>query len=94
MRIWVREAHRAAAGERHCVFRLCFVPVGASSTALRTAEHRPQGSRPTLVKIYTDSGAPVNLKNRVCSRMTAAVTRTSQLAIFWGVVNEVIAVVE
>ena len=40
---------------------------------------RPQGSAPSVLKIYTDSGAPVNLKKSVCSRMTAATSRRSQL---------------
>ena len=34
---------------------------------------RPHGSAPSVLKIYTDSGAPLNLKNRVCSRMTAGI---------------------
>src|SRR5271165_2355022 len=42
---------------------------------------RPQGSAPTFVKMYTDSGAAVNLKNSVCNRITAAVIRKTQLTI-------------
>ena len=36
---------------------------------------------PSLVKMYTDSGAAVNLKNRVCSSMIAATIRQVQLMI-------------
>src|SRR5215467_2287187 len=55
---------------------------------------RPQGSMklrpvqfPTVVKMYTDSFAPVNLKNKVWSKMTAAMPRSVQLvminALLW-----------
>src|SRR6516162_8723667 len=40
---------------------------------------RPQGSAPTFEKMYTDSGAAVNLKNKVCSKMIAATIRKNQL---------------
>src|SRR5882724_5251346 len=40
---------------------------------------RPQGSSPRVEKIYTDSFAPVNLKNNVCSKITAAIPRSNQL---------------
>src|SRR5215831_315433 len=39
----------------------------------------PHGSRPRVLKMYTDSRAPVNLKNSVCSRIAAAVPRRAQL---------------
>ena len=38
-----------------------------------------------LVKIYFDSGAPVNLKNKVCKKITATTMRKIQLTIFIGV---------
>ena len=40
---------------------------------------RPHGSAPTVVKMYTDSSAPVNLKNKVCNRMPATTTCSVQL---------------
>lgn len=39
---------------------------------------RPQGSIPKVENMKTDSGAAVNLKNRVCSIMIAAMPRKSQ----------------
>ena len=33
---------------------------------------RPTGSMPRVLKMYTDSGAPVNLNQSVCPRMMAA----------------------
>jgi hypothetical protein len=52
---------------------------------------RPHGSAPTLVKIYTDSGAAVNLKKSVCSKMMAATILQSQLTTRRGVVIGFIA---
>ena len=41
------------------------------------AAYLPHGSMPTALKISMDSGAPVNLKNKVCSMVTAAITRAT-----------------
>jgi hypothetical protein len=35
----------------------------------------PQGSTPNVENIYTDSSAPVNLKNRVCNIINAGMMR-------------------
>ncbi len=47
----------------------------------------PQGSIWSVVKIYTDSGAALNLKNRDCSIMRAASMRRSQGKILLDPVN-------
>ena len=41
----------------------------------------PQGSMPTVEKIYTDSSDAVNLKNSVPSMMMAAIKRSTHIPI-------------
>ena len=38
----------------------------------------PNGSKPTVSKMYMLSGAPVNLKNNVCSKIPAATILSTQ----------------
>jgi len=45
-------------------------------------KYLPKGSMPIVSNIYMDSGDPVNLKNRVCSIIPAAIIRKSQIKIF------------
>ncbi len=45
-------------------------------------KYLPNGSIPTVSNINMDSGDPVNLKNRVCSIIPAAIIRKSQIKIF------------
>src|SRR6185295_3612508 len=52
----------------------------ADATSSTTPEPmRPQGSTPSVLKIKTDSSAPVNLKNNVWSRMPATSNCRPQL---------------
>src|SRR5712691_4482707 len=51
----------------------------AASSSTTPDPMRPHGSAPTFGKRETDSGAAVNLKKRVCSRMIAAVILRTQL---------------
>src|SRR5690242_4329102 len=44
---------------------------------------RPHGSNPSVLKMYTDSSAPLNLKNNVCNRINAAITWNVQLTVRW-----------
>src|SRR5712671_1738370 len=57
---------------------------GASSSTTATSSAkpvaiRPQGSAPSVAKMYFDSSAPLNLKNSVCARIAAATTCSVQL---------------
>ena len=45
-------------------------------------KYLPNGSIPTVSNMYMDSGDPVNLKNKDCSIIPAAVIRNSQIKIF------------
>jgi hypothetical protein len=62
----------------------------AAMSSMTPTEILPHGSMPTVVKIYTDSGEPVNLKYNVCNRMIAAINRAAtnrigDFAISWSV---------
>ena len=51
--------------------------IAANSSVIPEA-YLPNGSKPTVSKMYMLSGAPVNLKNNVCSRIPAATTLSTQ----------------
>lgn len=55
--------------------------IDAISSAIPEA-YLPNGSKPTVSKMYMVSGAPVNLKKSVCSIMNAATTLSTQINIF------------
>ena len=53
----------------------------------------PHGSIPTVSKMYILSGAPVNLKNNVCSMITAAANRNTQLNMLFDFIAVCISLV-
>ncbi len=70
------------------------ISMAATSSAIPEAI-LPQGSIPTVVKIYTDSGEAVNLKNSVWSKITAGRSRSTHApTVFswdiWKVIDVVI----
>jgi len=55
------------------------IPVASSATPVAIL---PKGSTPSLEKIYTLSGAAVNLKNKVCNKMHATTMRKINFKVF------------
>jgi hypothetical protein len=54
----------------------------AANNSVIPEAYLPNGSKPTVSKMYMLSGAPVNLKNSVCNKIPAAVILSTQNRIF------------
>lgn len=54
----------------------------AANNSVIPEAYLPNGSKPTVSKMYILSGAPVNLKNNVCSKIPAARTLSTQNKMF------------
>ncbi len=50
----------------------------AATNSVIPEAYLPNGSKPTVSKMYMLSGAPVNLKNNVCSKIPAATILSTQ----------------
>jgi len=53
----------------------------------------PHGSMPNFVNNSTDSGWAVNLKYNVCSNITAAIMRSSQIKIVLTIIGNIINII-
>lgn len=54
----------------------------AANNSVIPEAYLPNGSKPTVSKMYMLSGAPVNLKNNVCSKIPAATILSTQNKMF------------
>lgn len=54
----------------------------AANNSVIPEAYLPNGSKPTVSKMYILSGAPVNLKNNVCSKIPAVRTLSTQNKMF------------